>query len=65
MPNPSVRRSVIRSPGTNTCASGSTISATLAIDTPAKPEVTNCCPQASSMNGTVELRKPMLNRLSH
>ena len=51
--NPVTRRHVIRSPGTRKWAIGRTISATVAIEIPAKPAVTNCCPQLISMKGIV------------
>jgi len=63
MTNPKVFRSVSRSPGTKKCAKGKTIKATPAIETPAKPEVTNCCPQLSSMNGMADDKAPMMMSL--
>ena len=51
MAKPALRRRVMRSPGTKTWASGKTISATEAMDTPAKPEVDILLAQASSMKG--------------
>ncbi len=52
------RLNVKPSPGIKKCAKGKTIKLTLAIDTPAKPEVTNCCPHASSMNGMAAENPP-------
>ena len=39
---------------------GRTISATEAMVTPAKPEVTYCCPHASSEKGRAELMMPIV-----
>ena len=55
---PAILRQVSRSPGTSRWASGSTMIATVAIEIPAKPEVTVFCPQLSSMNGTAVENMP-------
>ena len=47
------------------CASGSTISATAAIETPANPAVTYCCPQDSAMNGSAVESAPTVTISDH
>ena len=59
MTKPAALRSVIRSPGTKTCASGSTRSGTTAMVIPAKPELTRSWPQASSAKGSAFEKTPI------
>ena len=56
---PATLAQVIRSPGTNRCASGSTSSGTTAIEMPANPEVTCSWAQLRSAKGSAFEKSPM------